>query len=65
MESNQDSIVFCESNSWTNENDECLIDFVRKNEALYNVKSKGYRKIKLKKMLWLKIGDVLNKQGMY
>lgn len=36
------------SNSWSSENDEILIDFVRNHEVIYNIKSKEYRKSQLK-----------------
>ena len=50
---------------WTSESDKSLIDFVRNHEALYNVKSKDYRKAQLKQNLWNNVGTILEKSGMY
>lgn len=50
---------------WTSESDKILIDFVRNHEALYNVKSKDYRKAQLKQNLWNNVGTILEKSGMY
>jgi hypothetical protein len=33
--------------TWTSENDELLIDFVKDNEALYNIKYKEYRQAQM------------------
>ncbi|XP_047023041.1 uncharacterized protein LOC124632303 [Helicoverpa zea] len=49
------------SNSWSSEDDEILIDFVRNHEAIYNIKSKDYRKSQLKQNWWREIGEILNK----
>ncbi|XP_072384300.1 uncharacterized protein [Diabrotica undecimpunctata] len=49
---------------WTIENDEILIDYVRKNEALYNIKHKDYRKSQLKQNLWEEIGAHLETTGI-
>lgn len=51
------------SNSWSSEDDELLIDFVRNHEAIYNIKSKEYRKTQLKQNWWREIGEILNKTG--
>lgn len=51
------------SNSWSSEDDEILIDFVRNHEAIYNIKSKEYRKSQLKQNLWREIGEILKKTG--
>lgn len=51
--------------TWTYENDEELIDFVKNHEALYNIKSKEYRQAQLKQNLWNKIGIKLLKSGVY
>ncbi|XP_063585206.1 uncharacterized protein LOC134762592 [Penaeus indicus] len=48
---------------WNGEEDEILIDFVRNNEALYNVKSKEYRKTQMKQNLWSDVGNILQKSG--
>ncbi|XP_030031640.1 uncharacterized protein LOC115448369 [Manduca sexta] len=46
---------------WSSEHDEILIGFVRTHEAIYNIKSKEYRKTHLKQNLWRQIGKILNK----
>ncbi|CAH2102445.1 unnamed protein product [Euphydryas editha] len=46
---------------WSSEEDEILIDFVRNHEAIYNIKSKEYRKTQLKQNWWREIGEILNK----
>lgn len=46
------------SNSWSSEDDEIVIDFVRNHEA--NIKSKDYRKSQLKQNWWREIGEILN-----
>ncbi|CAH4031821.1 unnamed protein product [Pieris brassicae] len=47
--------------TWTSENDEQLIDFVKNHEALYNIKSKEYRQAQMKQNLWNEIGITLQK----
>ncbi|XP_074030302.1 uncharacterized protein [Leptinotarsa decemlineata] len=47
--------------SWSSEDDEVLIDFVRNHEAIYNIKSKEYRKTQLNQNWWREIGEILNK----
>ena len=47
--------------SWTSEQDDILIDFVRSYEALYNIKSAEYRKIQVKQKLWHEIGTNLHR----
>ena len=51
--------------NWTSENDKVLVDFVKNNEALYNVKCVDYRKAQLKQNLWNNIGKKLKKSGVY
>lgn len=50
---------------WTSEDDETLIDFVKCNEPLYNVKCKQYRQAQLKQNLWNDIGTTLGKSGKH
>ncbi|XP_073952108.1 uncharacterized protein [Choristoneura fumiferana] len=47
--------------NWRSVDDEILIKFVRNHEAIYNIKSKEYRKTQLKQNLWREIGEILNK----
>ena len=51
------------NSNWSSEDDETLIDFVRNHEAIYNIKSKEYRKTQLKQNWWREIGEILNKTG--
>lgn len=49
--------------TWSAEQDEVLIDFVRGNESLYNIKSKEYRNSQAKQRLWHEIGEILKRTG--
>lgn len=50
--------------NWSGVEDETLIDFVKNNEVLYNVKHRDYRNSQLKQKLWSDIGSILdNKTG--
>lgn len=44
---------------------EKLIEIVRKYECIYNPKSKDYKNVSYKSLLWEKIGASLEIQGMY
>ena len=48
---------------WNGEEDEILIDFVRNNESLYNVRNKEYRKTQMKQNLWSNVGTILQKSA--
>lgn len=50
--------------TWTSEKDAKLIKFVKNHEALYNIKSKEYRKTQTKQNLWNEIGKILQKSGV-
>ena len=56
-------IFFRQKAMWKVEEDEILIDFVKNNESLYNVKSKEYRNTQLKQNLWSNAGTILQKSG--
>ena len=56
-------ICFRQKAMWKVEEDEILIDFVKNNESLYNVKSKEYRNTQLKQNLWSNAGTILQKSG--
>lgn len=53
------------SPTWSTKDDETLIRFVKKHEAVYNPKCPDYKDTHLKYKLWCEIGAVLNRHGMY
>lgn len=52
-----------EGKKFTIEEEEQLIDFVRENECLYNVKLKEYKDAQLKKRKWEVLANELKKTG--
>lgn len=49
--------------TWSAEQDEILIDFVRTHEILYNIQLKEYRNSQSKQRLWHEIGEILKRTG--
>ena len=54
-------MIRVEFTMWSSEDDEILIDFVKNNEALFNVKSKNKRKTQFEQNLWKKLGTTLER----
>lgn len=50
---------------FTAEDEEKIIDFVKSNEMLYNVKHKKFRDSEYKNRLWLRLANELNQEGLY
>ena len=50
---------------WRGEDDEILIDFVKNNEILFNVKCKEFRQNQLKQNLWNEIAPILQRSGWF
>lgn len=49
----------------TQEDEEKIIDFVKLNEVLYNVKHKDFRNTEKRNQLWLKLANEINIDGLY
>ena len=50
---------------FTDTEEEKMIDFVKMNEILYNVKHAKFRDTEAKNRLWLSLATELGKDGMY
>lgn len=48
---------------FTSEEEEILIDFIKNNEILYNVRHKRYRDADAKNRLWLRLARKIGKDG--
>lgn len=52
-------------NKFTAEDEEKIIDFVKSNEIIYNVKHKKFRDTESKNRLWLTLANDLGMEGLY
>lgn len=50
---------------FSDDEEEKIIDFVKSNEVLFNVKHGKFRDAEAKNRLWLTLANELNKDGMY
>lgn len=50
---------------FSKEEEERVIDFVKSNEILFNVKHTKFRDAEAKNRLWLSLAKELNKDGVY
>lgn len=48
---------------FNDDDEEKIIDFIKNNEILYNVKHKKFRDSEAKNRLWLKLAEELNADG--
>lgn len=50
---------------FTAEDEEKIIDFVKSNEVLFNVKHQKFRDRECKNRLWLRLANEMNVDGLY
>lgn len=58
-----EEILGAQDNIWKNDEIELLIETVRINPVLYDIKSKDNKNVGKKELTWLSVSNIVNKDG--